>query len=200
MPLRALPGYMVPGRVRRPGRLPLSPNGKLDRRALPAPELGRRHPRGIRAPPAPTPSGSSPGSGRTCWTWSGVGRRRRLLRARRRLDPRHPRGLPDRRGVRRAAPGARGVRHPDRCAPGRVAARRRRPGREQDAHPAGTAHASGAAVRRPAAAMVPGRPDLRRYRVQHRNRTAAVGRAGHRRPAGGAGRAGGPARVAANNV
>jgi hypothetical protein len=67
-----LPEYMVPGGVRAAGALPVTPNGKLDRKALPAPEgdafLARAYeaPRGAR-------SRRWRRSGRSCSGWSGSG-------------------------------------------------------------------------------------------------------------------------------
>ena len=38
--LRTLPEYMVPGHFEKIGAVPLNPNGKADRKALPEPVIG----------------------------------------------------------------------------------------------------------------------------------------------------------------
>ena len=76
-PLRAcaenLPDYMVPVGLRLPGALPLTPNGKVDRRRLPAPEIGARSGERHSWPRAAGPRTRSRRSGATCSRLDQVG-------------------------------------------------------------------------------------------------------------------------------
>ncbi|UUK33966.1 hypothetical protein MPY17_40560 (plasmid) [Rhodococcus opacus] len=64
-----LPGFMVPAAVVVLDRLPLTVSGKVDRRALPAPEFGSREFRAPRGPVEEALAGCSPG----CSVWSAWG-------------------------------------------------------------------------------------------------------------------------------
>ncbi len=150
-----LPEYMVPSAVVELPALPLTANGKVDRKALPEPaavQAGEELPEVPRTPTQELLAG----------IWAELPRRRagrprrRFLRAGRPLAAGHPARLPGARPFPCRAPPAQRVRGADAGVPGRQnrrsPPRRRQPLAAPAARPAGRRHA---ALLRPAAVVVP---------------------------------------------
>ena len=72
--LATIPGYMVPGHLVKLDKLPLSANGKIDRKALQHTSMQADH-APQREAPATQPSVNSPQFGEKCWVTIGLASR-----------------------------------------------------------------------------------------------------------------------------